>query len=171
MHATCAGISCRNRHRPLEGPWKDCIDRSQMLQTYISRHELFLMPADSIKSWFSGRGWGQQLFSFQSPAVHWIARSSSLNCLSCRNPYQTPDSLNCLPPFHWKSLFFTERCFVASPSQKSALINVLHAALDQLCELLAGATVGSRHSHCSQVLLSTSRKRTCVAHTKPHSNI
>ena len=77
----------------------------------------------SIKSWFLGRGWGQQLFNFQSPAVKWMARTSSLNCLSCRNPYQTPHSLNCLPPFHWKTLFFTEKCFVASPSQKSALIN------------------------------------------------
>ena len=73
--------------------------------------------ASFLKSWFSGRGWGQQLFSFQSPAVQWIARTSSLNCLSCRNPYQTPHSLNCLPPFHWNPLFFTEKCFVASPSQ------------------------------------------------------
>ena len=81
------------------------------------------------KSWFPGRGWGQQLFSFQSPAVQWMARTSSLNCLSCRNPYQTPDSLNCLPPFHRKPLFFcTEKCFVASPSQKSALIGEI------LCE-------------------------------------
>ena len=71
------------------------------------------------KSWFLGRGWGQQLFSFQSPAVHWIAQTSSLNCLSCRNPHQTPHSLNCLPPFHWKPLFFTEKCFVASPSTKN----------------------------------------------------
>ena len=63
----------------------------------------------------------EQLFSFQSPAVQWMARTSSLNCLSCRNPYQTLDSLNCLPPFHWKTLFFTEKCFVASPSQKLAL--------------------------------------------------
>ena len=63
--------------------------------------------------WFSGRG---------RPAVHWIARTSSLDCLSCRNPYQTPHSLNCLPPFHWKTPFFTEKCFVASPSQKSASI-------------------------------------------------
>ena len=74
------------------------------------------------QSRFSGRGWGQQLFTFQSPAVHWIAWTSSLNCLSCRNPYQTPNSLNCLPPFHWKPLSFTEKCFVASPSQKSALM-------------------------------------------------
>ena len=65
-----------------------------------------------------------QLFSFRSPAVQWMARTSSLNCLSCRNPYQTPASLNCLPPSHWKNPFFTEKCFVASPSQKSALINV-----------------------------------------------
>ena len=78
----------------------------------------------SAKSSFSGRGWGQQLFSFQSRAVLWMARTSSLNCLSCRNPYQTPHSLNRLPPFHWKPLFFTEKCFVASPSWKSALICV-----------------------------------------------
>ena len=51
-----------------------------------------------------------------------MARTSSLNCLSCRNPYQTPHSLNCLPPFHSKPLFFlTEKCHVASPSQKSVL--------------------------------------------------
>ena len=70
------------------------------------------------KSWFSGRGWGQQLFTFQSPAVHWIARTSSLNCLSCRNPYQTPHSLNCLPPFHWKPLFFHWKVLRRIPSPK-----------------------------------------------------
>ena len=64
-----------------------------------------------FKSWFLGRRWGQQLFSFQSPAVQWMAQTSSLNYLCCRNFYQAPDSL-----------FFTEKCFVASPSQKSALI-------------------------------------------------
>ena len=47
-----------------------------------------------------------------------MARTSSLNCLSCKNPYQTPDSLNCLPPFCLKTPFFTETCFVASPPQK-----------------------------------------------------
>ena len=57
------------------------------------------------KSWFSGRAWRQQLFNFQSPAVQWMAQTSSLNCLSCRDPYQAPGSLNCLPPFHWKPLF------------------------------------------------------------------
>ena len=77
---------------------------------------------DSNKSWFSGRVWGQQLFSFQSP--QWMARTSSLNCNSCANPYQDPDSLNCLRPFHWKTHFVTEKCFVASPSQKSALIKI-----------------------------------------------
>ena len=28
-----------------------------------------------------------------------------LNCLSCRHPYQTPHSLNCLPPFNEKPFF------------------------------------------------------------------
>ena len=40
---------------------------------------------------------------------HWMARTSSLNCLSCRNPHQTPHTLNCLPPFHWKPLFSLKR--------------------------------------------------------------
>ena len=61
--------------------------------------------AEQVKSWFSGRGWGQQLFSFQIPAVQWFARTSSLNYLSCRNPYHTPHSLNCLTLLHWKTLF------------------------------------------------------------------
>ena len=74
------------------------------------------------------------VFTFRSPAVHWIARTSSLNCLSCRNPYQTPRSLNCLPPFHWKALFFTEKCFVASPPPKSGLIH----SFAWLCDLGVG---------------------------------
>ena len=37
---------------------------------------------------------GQQLFDFQSPAVHCMSQTSSLNCLSDRNPYQTPPSVN-----------------------------------------------------------------------------
>ena len=103
-----------------------------MCQVRLSvRNPIFRCPPLS-KSWFSGRGWGQQLFSFQSPAVQWMARTSSLNCLSSRNPYQTPDSLNCLPPFHWKRLFFTEKCFIASPSQKSALIKVFTFSLNGL---------------------------------------
>ena len=93
---------------------RDCVISSCLvLGTRLSDRAMF-------RNRFLGREGGQQLFSFQSPAVHWMARTSSLNCLSCRNPYQTPHSLNCLPPFHWKPLFFTEECFVASPSQESA---------------------------------------------------
>ena len=72
------------------------------------------------KSWFSGRGWRQQLFRFQSLAVHWMARTSSLNCLPCRNPYQTLIHW-IASPFSLKDpFFFTEKCFMAPPSQKSA---------------------------------------------------
>ena len=53
-----------------------------------------------------------------------MARTSSLNCLSCGSPYQTPHSLSCFPPLHCKALFFTEKCFVSSPSQQSAPINM-----------------------------------------------
>ena len=74
---------------------------------------ILLQAQESMKlgrTRFSGRGWGQELFNFQSPAVQWMARTSSLNCLSCRSPYKplinwiaSPLSLN--PPFfHWKML-------------------------------------------------------------------
>ena len=71
---------------------------------------------------FLGSGFGQQLFNFRSPAVHRIARTSSLNCLSCRNPYQTPHSLNPSPLFTENPFLFTEKCFVGSPAQNSALM-------------------------------------------------
>ena len=74
-------------------------------------------------SWFSGRRWGQQLFSFQSPAVQWMARTSSLNCLSCRNDHQAPHSLNCLPPFHRKKyLFFSLKSASSHSLPKSRLL-------------------------------------------------
>ena len=60
------------------------------------------------QSWFSDRGWGQQHFTFQSPAVHWMARTSSLNCLSCRNPYQTPIHWIASPLFTENPIFFTK---------------------------------------------------------------
>ena len=92
---------------------------------------------NSGQGWFSGRGWGQQLFTFQSPAVHWMARTSSLNCLSCRNPYQTPHSLNCLPPLHWKTFFSLKsasshplpknRLWVV-PEKQGELTNISHAS-------------------------------------------
>ena len=74
-----------------------------------------------FKSWFSGRGGGQQLFNFQSPVVQWMARTSSLNCLSCRNPYQTPHSLNFLPPFHWKPPFLSLKGASSHPLPKNRL--------------------------------------------------
>ena len=52
-----------------------------------------------------------------------MARTSSLNCLSCRSPHQTPLSLNPSPLFTEKPFFFTEKCFVGSPAQKSAPID------------------------------------------------
>ena len=41
------------------------------------------------------------------------------------NPYQTPDSLNRLAPFHWKRLFFTEKCFVASLPKNRLRLGIL----------------------------------------------
>ena len=49
-----------------------------------------------------------------------MARTSSLKCLSCRNPYKTPHSLNPSPLFTETPFFCTEECCVASTSQKSA---------------------------------------------------
>ena len=47
---------------------------------------------------------GQQLFSFQTPTVHWMPRTSSLKCLSCGNHYQTLRSLKASPLFTEKPL-------------------------------------------------------------------
>ena len=41
-------------------------------------------------------------FQFSESGGSLNGRSSSLNCLSCRNPYQTLHSLNCRPPFSLK---------------------------------------------------------------------
>ena len=90
---------------------KQCHSRSRRrvlghLQSPVLRWRNAMLRADSW-DWV-GRGWGLRTatFQFQSPAVHWMARTSSLNCLSCRNPFQTPHSLNRLPPFHWKIFFY-----------------------------------------------------------------
>ena len=69
-----------------------------------------------------GRGWAQKILTFWSPAIHWIARTSSVNCLSCRIPYQCLHSLNAWTPFSEKALFFTDFCFVSSPSPNSVPI-------------------------------------------------
>ena len=50
-----------------------------------------------------------------------MAWTSSLNYLYCRDPYQTPHSLNASPLFTEEPVLFTKKCFVASPSQKSVL--------------------------------------------------
>ena len=48
-----------------------------------------------------------------------MARASSVNCLSCRIPYQCLHSLNAWTPFSEKALFFTDCCFVVSPFPNS----------------------------------------------------
>ena len=58
-----------------------------------------------------------------------MAGTSSLNCLFCRIPYQRLHSLNAWTPFSEKALFFTEFCFVASPSQNSVTTHVLQPRL------------------------------------------
>ena len=61
-------------------------------------------PNFLIKSWFSGRDEDRNFSVFR---VRAFTESPDLwNCLSCRNPYHTPHSLNCLPPFSLKSPFF-----------------------------------------------------------------
>ena len=94
--------------------------QKQMIALQASDRSFVRPYLQILRSWFLGSGFGQQLFNFRSPAVHWMARTSSLNCLSCRNPYQTPLSLNPSPLFTEKPIFVTEKCFVGSPAQKSA---------------------------------------------------
>ena len=67
-----------------------------------------------------GEGMSAATFNFQSPAVHWMAPTPSLNWFSCNKiPYQSLHSLNALPSFSEKALLFTDFCFVASPSPNS----------------------------------------------------
>ena len=51
-----------------------------------------------------------------------MAQTSSLNCLSCRSPYQAPHSLNASPLFTENPFFSTEKCFVASGLPKNRLL-------------------------------------------------
>ena len=51
-----------------------------------------------------------------------MARTSSLNCLSCRKLYQTPHSLNCLPPFQWKTIFFLKSASSYLPKNRLRLL-------------------------------------------------
>ena len=67
------GIFSKTPTGPLRGRFplrSSCCPQSccplNFLQTTLVTKALY-------RSWFSGRGCGQQLFSFQSPAVHWMA--------------------------------------------------------------------------------------------------
>ena len=114
---------------------------------------------------FLSQRWGQQLFTFQSPAVHWIARTSSLNCFSCRNPYQTPHSVNCLPPFHWKPLFSLKsasshpfpknRLWQSVSVSVSTLILQRNLRVISICPLLVSliALYGPRRSQYINILM------------------
>ena len=76
------------------------------------------------KSRSSRRGWGQLLFNFQSLVVHWIARISSLHCLSCRNPYQT--LIHWMPPPSSLKPFFSLSSASSHPLPKNRLLSVCH---------------------------------------------
>ena len=82
----------------------------------------------NLRSWFLGSGFGQQLFNFQSPAVHWMARTSSLNCLSRRNPYQTSHSLNPSPLFT-ENPFFSLKSASSDPLPKNRLWKLVFGKL------------------------------------------
>ena len=51
-----------------------------------------------------------------------MARTSSLNCLSCRSPYQTPHSLNASPLFTEKP-FFSLKSAVSHPLPKNWILS------------------------------------------------
>ena len=80
----------------------------------------------STKSWFSGWGWRQQLFNFQSPAVQQTDRTSSLNCLSCRFSAEirtkTFIHLNASPLFTEKP-FFSLKSASSHPLPQNRLLS------------------------------------------------
>ena len=74
-----------------------------------------------------------------------MAGTSSANCLSCRVPYQRLHSLNAWTPFSQKVLFFTDFCFVASPSQISVPASFSYFS--------QRAAIGGRQKGVSHILL------------------
>ena len=54
----------------------------------------------------------------QSPAIHWMAKTFSLNCLSCRIPCQNLHSLNVSPWFSEKALLFSDFYALSHPLPK-----------------------------------------------------
>ena len=76
------------------------------------KEEHVMEPAGPTRADFQ-EGMRTATFQFQSPAVHCMAWTSSLNCLS--------SFTECLSPCHWKGkTLFSQKCFVASPSPISA---------------------------------------------------
>ena len=59
-------------------------------------------------------------FKFLESSNPLNSRTSSLDCLSCRIPYQSLRSLNASPSFKEKALLFSDLWFVAFPSPNSA---------------------------------------------------
>ena len=66
-----------------------------------------------------------------------MARTSSLNCLSCRNPYQTPHSLNPSPLFTENPFFFTESAS-SDPLPKNRLLSQVSGMCRAIVFLLGG---------------------------------
>ena len=56
----------------------------------------------SRSEWRFGKGMSAEDFSFWSPAVHWMAGTSSANCLSCKNTLPTLSFTECLSLIQWK---------------------------------------------------------------------
>ena len=135
-----------------------------------------------LQSWFLARGWGQQLLSFRSPAVHWMARTSSLNCLSVE--ILTKPLIHWMPPpFSLKNPFFTEKSTSSHPLPKNRLPNFLAIIKFSLCAFFVPFNRRITHMYacflfqtvenilrtsCLNMLVSTTDKN--VLRTNYHSN-
>ena len=91
-----------------------------------------------------------------------MAETSSLNCLSCRIPYQRLHALNAWTPINEKALLFTDFCFVASPSQNSVskVLHVWRNAGKSNSSFLWWESCGGGEVVCTAAIMgATSKKR------------
>ena len=87
----------------------------------------------SLELIFGWRGWGQQLFTFQSPAVHWMARTPFLWKSLPNIPFtELP------PPFSLKSPFFDWKVLRRIPFPKIGSFKLLGANLGRFLQTQVG---------------------------------
>ena len=99
-----------------------------------------------------------------------MARTSSLNCLPCRNPYQTPHSLNVSPPCTEKPIFSPKSASL-QPLPKNRLLETSTVVRRPGVDLERGPTVLQEPYLNSPVgfLINADWQQQCGGHKVSHN--